>query len=105
MFRLKRIKKYFIKLIQQDLFSTPGMQHMFNAVGSILEKMIDLLPSDYKFVSYFIFCPLKLLKKEPKIKTKTKTSEGACGRLETKSASRGKHEVPGDKETLWTGVF
>ena len=34
-----------------------------------------------------------------------KTFEGACGRLETKSASKGNLEVPVVKETLSTGLF
>ena len=39
------------EFILRDSFST-GLQHMFNALGSILETLIDIVPSDYKFVSF-----------------------------------------------------
>jgi len=40
-------RNIFEEFILRDSFST-GIQHMFNALGSILESLIDILPSDYK---------------------------------------------------------
>jgi len=40
-------RRIFEEFILRDSFST-GLAHLFNAVGSILEKMIDILPGDYK---------------------------------------------------------
>jgi len=40
-------RNIFEEFILRDSFST-GIQHMFNALGPILESLIDILPSDYK---------------------------------------------------------
>ena len=32
-----------------------GLLHIFMAFGEILESLVDILPSDYKFVSVFTF--------------------------------------------------
>ena len=63
---------------------------MFNAFGEILQKLIAIYPTDYKFVSLSTF-------------SCTDNSEGACGKLGTKFALRGNREVLVARETLWIG--
>ena len=56
------------EFILRDSFST-GLQHMFNALGSILETLIDIVPSDYKFVSFHFHtqhCEKELMADWPK---------------------------------------
>lgn len=45
-------RRIFEEFILRDSFST-GLAHLFNAVGSILEKMIDILPGDYKLATKY----------------------------------------------------
>jgi len=42
-------RNIFEEFILRESFST-GIQHMFNALGSTLETLIDILPNDYKIM-------------------------------------------------------
>ena len=93
------------EFILRDSFST-GLQHMFNALGSILETLIDIVPSDYKFVSFHFHtqhCEKELMADWPKNLPRKGVSRcwrsgGLCGSVSFSSPffSRG---------TLWSGVF
>ena len=82
------------EFILRDSFST-GLQHMFNALGSILETLIDIVPSDYKFVSFHfptLHCEKELMADWPKNLPRKGVSRcwrsgGLCGSVSFSSPS------------------
>ena len=82
------------EFILRDSFST-GLQHMFNALGSILETLIDIVPSDYKFVSFHfptLHCEKELMADWPqnlprKGVSRCWRSGGLCGSVSFSSPS------------------